>query len=83
MIVGIIGLGYVGFPLSVELNKHYDVIVLDNLSTGRLENIKSLGNIKWPRISFGISSKKTLWRTNYWMVATMGIYVWWNTLHKT
>lgn len=36
------GAGFIGSHLAEELTKDNEVIILDNLSTGRLENIKSL-----------------------------------------
>jgi UDP-glucose 4-epimerase len=44
------GAGFIGSHLAEELSKDNEVIILDNLSTGRMENIKDLvkkGNVKF------------------------------------
>jgi UDP-glucose 4-epimerase len=41
------GAGFIGSNLVEELAKDYDVIVIDNLSTGRIENIAHLKNIEF------------------------------------
>lgn len=38
------GAGFIGSNLAEELLKKYDVTVIDNLSTGRIENLKSIIN---------------------------------------
>ena len=44
------GAGFIGSHLVKKLSKKHKVIVIDNLSTGRLENIKEiLNNIKFIR----------------------------------
>ncbi|EJG06790.1 NAD-dependent epimerase/dehydratase [Methanofollis liminatans DSM 4140] len=36
------GAGFIGSNLSEELAQHHDVIILDNISTGRMENLQGL-----------------------------------------
>jgi len=40
----VIGLGYVGFPLAVELNKHYNVIGFD-INKGRIEQLRNKNDV--------------------------------------
>ena len=39
------GAGFIGSNLAMELSKRYRVTVIDNLSTGKLENIAHIPNI--------------------------------------
>ncbi len=50
------GAGFIGSHLVEELSKKNKVIILDNLSTGRLENISHIKNIKF--VKCDISKKK-------------------------
>ena len=52
------GAGFIGSHLVEELSKKNKVIILDNLSTGRLENISHIKNIKF--VKCDISKKKKL-----------------------
>jgi len=36
------GCGFIGSNLAEELSKEHDVIILDDLSTGRIENIEDI-----------------------------------------
>ena len=40
------GAGFIGSHLSEELSKNNDVTIVDNLSTGKLENISFMNNSK-------------------------------------
>ena len=44
------GAGFIGSNLADTLAQHHDVIIIDNLATGRLENIEHLAN--HPRVTF-------------------------------
>ena len=44
------GAGFIGSNLANTLSQNHDVIIIDNLATGRLENIEHL--LEHPRVTF-------------------------------
>lgn len=52
------GAGYIGSHLSHKLSKSFEVLVVDNLKTGSVNNIKNLRNIKFFKVD--ILNKKKL-----------------------
>ena len=52
------GAGYIGSFLSYKLSKNFDVLIIDNLKSGNIKNIKNLQNIKFYKVD--ILNKKKL-----------------------
>ncbi len=44
------GAGFIGSNLADTLTQHHDVVIIDNLATGRRENIEHL--LDHPRVTF-------------------------------